>query len=68
MVDLNGHEAGNGGYSQGTPTAHRPLSYSEVDLANGTAGVRAETLEIEILKNVVGERAVVQFIPRRGRC
>jgi len=29
MVDLNGHEAGNGGYSQGTPTAHQPLSYSE---------------------------------------
>jgi hypothetical protein len=29
MVDLNGHEAGNGGYSQGTPTAHRLLSYSE---------------------------------------
>jgi hypothetical protein len=29
MVDLYGHEAGNGGYSQGTPTGHRPLSYSE---------------------------------------
>ena len=29
MVDLSGHEAGNGGYSQGTPTAHRPLSYSD---------------------------------------
>jgi hypothetical protein len=29
MVDLCGHEAGNGGYSQGTPTAHRPLSYSD---------------------------------------
>jgi hypothetical protein len=28
-VDLIGHEAGNGGYSQGTPTAHRPLFYSE---------------------------------------
>jgi hypothetical protein len=28
MVDLNGHEAGNGGYSQRTPTAHR-LLYSE---------------------------------------
>jgi len=28
-VDLNGHEAGNGGHSQGTPTAHRPLFYSE---------------------------------------
>ena len=29
MVDLNGHEAGNGGYSQGTPTADQPLSYPE---------------------------------------
>jgi hypothetical protein len=29
MVDLNGHEAGNGGHSHGTPTAHRPLFYSE---------------------------------------
>jgi len=29
MVDLNGHEAGNGGYSQGTPTVNRLLSYSE---------------------------------------
>ena len=31
MVDLNGHEAGNGGYSQGTPTAHRALFYSDID-------------------------------------
>ena len=29
MVDLNGHEAGNGGHSQGRPTAHQPLFYSE---------------------------------------
>ena len=29
MVDLNGHEAGNGGHSQGTPPALRPLFYSE---------------------------------------
>ena len=32
MVDLNGHEAGNGGYSQRKPTAHRDSStllYSE---------------------------------------
>ena len=28
-VDLNGHEAGNGGHSQGTPTASRDLLYSE---------------------------------------
>jgi hypothetical protein len=29
MVNLNGHEAGNGGYSQGTPTACRAFLYSE---------------------------------------
>ena len=29
MVDLNGHEAGNGRYSQGRPTARRVLLYSE---------------------------------------
>ena len=29
MVDLNGHEAGNGRYSQGRPTARRALLYSE---------------------------------------
>ena len=28
-VDLNGHEAGNGGYSQGRPTARRVLLYSD---------------------------------------
>jgi hypothetical protein len=29
MVTLNGHEAGNGGYSQGRPTARQVLLYSE---------------------------------------
>jgi len=29
MADLNGHEAGNGGYSQRMPTAHTELLYSE---------------------------------------
>jgi hypothetical protein len=29
MVNLTGHEAGNGGHSQGTPTAHRAFLYSE---------------------------------------
>jgi hypothetical protein len=29
MVDLNGHEAGNGGYGQGRSTARRVLLYSE---------------------------------------
>ena len=30
MVNLHGHEAGNGGHRQGIPTAHRPLSYSDM--------------------------------------
>jgi hypothetical protein len=29
MVDLNGHEAGNGGHGQGKPIARRVLLYSE---------------------------------------
>jgi hypothetical protein len=29
MVDLNAHEAGNGGQSQGKPTARGVLLYSE---------------------------------------
>ena len=29
MVNLNGHAAGNGGYSHGRPTARRVLLYSE---------------------------------------
>jgi hypothetical protein len=32
MADLNGHEAGNGGYSQRMPTAHTELLYSEYKL------------------------------------
>jgi hypothetical protein len=28
MVSLNGHETGNGGYSQGEPEATTPLLYS----------------------------------------
>src|SRR6266513_1547092 len=33
MVDLTGHETGNGGYSQRTPTALPGLLYSEPRLA-----------------------------------
>ena len=29
MVDLNGHEAGNGGHSQGTPTTCHAFLYSD---------------------------------------
>jgi len=34
MVDLNAHEAGNGGKSQGKPTAHGVLLYSEALLGS----------------------------------
>jgi hypothetical protein len=37
MVDLNGHEAGNGGYSQRKPIAHRVSSLWK--LACNGAGV-----------------------------
>ena len=33
-VNLNGHEAGNGGHSQGTPTARRALLYSDERAGN----------------------------------
>jgi hypothetical protein len=33
MMDLNAHEAGNGGQSQGKSTAHCALLYSEVTAA-----------------------------------
>jgi hypothetical protein len=48
MVDLNGHEAGNGGHSQGMPKAHRPLSYSE-RLATNQAGSITCGLPIELV-------------------
>jgi len=32
MVNLNGHEVGNGGYSQRTPKACLGLLYSEADI------------------------------------
>jgi hypothetical protein len=40
-VNLNAHEAGNGGQSQGTPTAHRVLLYSEPDRRWQTPPFRA---------------------------
>jgi hypothetical protein len=40
MVDLNGHEAGNGGYSQGRPT-HAEFSSTRRDVAWCGRGERA---------------------------
>ena len=53
MVDLNGHAAGNGGYSQGTPTARRAFLYSEIAHRRIVAGW-------EILRNHMGEITIRQ--------
>ena len=50
MVDVNGHEAGNGGYSQGSPTARQVLLYSERCLV---------TVEVE--STVKADGALVRF-------
>jgi hypothetical protein len=42
MVDLNGHEAGNGGHSQRTPTANRGSSTREDPV--GTSGKHRLTI------------------------
>ena len=42
-ASLNGHETGNGGNSQGEPTASRDLLYSEID--------RDQLLEVIVQKD-----------------
>ena len=56
MVDLNGHEAGNGGYSQRKPTAHRVSS------------TRKNQLPAEARSNLQGPReiSVDTRIPEEG--
>jgi hypothetical protein len=59
MVDLNGHEAGNGGHSQGTPTAHRPLFYSERCPVTNRELVRAKDSSDKKI-SVVGQQQTCQ--------
>jgi hypothetical protein len=47
MVDLNGHEAGNGGHSQGMPKAHRPLSYSERSPVTAVVSIGRRNTQVE---------------------
>ena len=47
MVDLSGHEAGNGGYSQRKPTAHRVSSTRKLGLS-GKTGLSDETKAIAV--------------------
>ena len=48
MVDLNGHEAGNGGHSQRTPTADRDSSTRKETLRFLGLDVHAETIAVAI--------------------
>ena len=48
MVDLNGHEAGNGGHSQRTPTADRDSSTRREKLRFLGLDVHAETIAVAI--------------------
>jgi hypothetical protein len=60
MVDLHGHEAGNGGYSQGTPTAHRHLSYSERCPASRVHSSMQHHLRTDLFKGgVYGPREAI---------
>src|ERR1035438_5892318 len=45
MVNLNGHEAGNGGHSQRTPKAHRGLLYSETDIRRRQLRISARAID-----------------------
>ena len=54
-VDLNAHEAGNGGQSQGTPKAHCVLLYSEtvkekkLDPLTRSAGISREKKNVDVV-------------------
>ena len=56
MVDLNAHEAGNGGKSQGKPTAHGVLLYSE-----GAPRIHGE---LQKLGFVLSERTIARYLRR----
>lgn len=55
MVDLNGHEAGNGGYSQRKPTAHRDSSTRK--LVRMPVAVEKLFLQKKIPKNEIASES-----------
>jgi hypothetical protein len=52
MVNLNGHEAGNGGHSQRTPKAHRDSSTRKADFQPGSYGYRPKRTAHEAVYRV----------------
>ena len=57
MVDLNGHEAGNGGYSQRKPTAHRVSSTRKNQFPAGARSNLQGPLEISVDTRIPEEGA-----------
>ena len=72
MADLTGHAAGNGGHSQGTPTAHRALLYSDFsDFSTNQMGVSGllnhaslERLAYPDYSTFITERGISVFVLR----
>jgi hypothetical protein len=66
MVNLTGHEAGNGGYSQGTPKAHRAFLYSD---SQGTPTARRAFLYSEIAhRRIVAGWEILRNHGRNNNC
>src|SRR5437773_426068 len=64
MVNLNGHEAGNGGHSQGPPTARRAFLYS--DTLDGFRTKRLPHSDLLPLRRE-GQRRLSRFCPDHGQ-
>jgi group II intron reverse transcriptase/maturase len=65
MVDLNGHEAGNGGHSQRTPTANRDSSTRKEKVRFLGLDVHAETIAVAVAE-ADGEVREVGVIANRA--
>jgi len=66
MVNLNGHEAGNGGYRQGEPKATTPLLYSTPEF-NIPLNARGEPLlPTDLLRNFIFLRAARRGEPQES--
>jgi hypothetical protein len=63
MVDLNGHEAGNGGYSQGTPTAHR----APASLLLGEMSVIPLHVQVKMVRLATTQRLLVPSVAPEER-
>ena len=64
-VDLNGHEAGNGGYSQGKPTACQKVSSTRREGGIRTLGSKHKLPSMQSPENKI-EAMQIEFVDREG--